>query len=662
MQTAAYLAICTFRRRPIRVGKWEIPLPPPWLLIGQIAAACADLLVAAAVLYVLLPPNADTSYLYFLGIFLLGMVVAVFTHVPAGAGVFELIIVSFYKPEVALGSMLAFRGVYYLLPLLVASVLLAIHEALAGRKFLKKVVVVLDAVNPTVVPPILAFVVFLAGAFLLISGATPAMDRRSWEGFPVPLPLLEASHVAGGVVGVTLLFLAYGVLRRLRSAYWSAVALVAVGSVLALLSGVDYWGAILLLGMLGALLPSRQHFRRRGWTLRQPFASGWLTAVALVLGLSISLALFAFKRFHYSNSLWWTFGLYSEVTRSLRTMTAASITAVVLAVVSMIRPKAAFPHRPSEEELAASRLIAAASPKSYANLALLGDKMHLLNDRKTALVMYAIQGRSWVAMGDPVGPEPDVPDLLWQFRDLCDAHNGRPVFYQADEDHLPLYVDLGLDVLHLGDEARVALADFSIDGPHRVCRRQTCASLEERGYLFEVLPQEAVSKQIPALRVVSEAWLGAANSWDRSDCSGPAESRFSLGYFDPRYLSCFPVATIRRETRILAFANLWTAAGKEELAADLVRFLPESPEGILDYLLVRSMQWAREEGYRWFNLGVAPITGPRDQRLAPFETRIESIVARAQGDSRDPAGFGTISRLSGRIGGRSIWPHRVDSI
>jgi len=59
-----------------------------------------------------------------------------------------------------------------------------------------------------------------------------------------------------------------------------------------------------------------------------------------------------------------------------------------------------------------------------------------------------------VAMGDPVGPERERVDLAWKFRELCDRYDGRPAFYQVGPESLPIYLDLGLTLLKLGEEAR----------------------------------------------------------------------------------------------------------------------------------------------------------------------------------------------------------------
>lgn len=132
-----YIAICAVRRRPLKIWTWEVPLPPPRLTIGQIAVSSADLMVAAAVLYTVLPPLEGASYVKVLGVFLLAMVMAVITHVPAGIGVLEVVVTTFLPEDdsglfSAVAALVVFRGVYYLLPLVVAAMLWIGHEIYVG--------------------------------------------------------------------------------------------------------------------------------------------------------------------------------------------------------------------------------------------------------------------------------------------------------------------------------------------------------------------------------------------------------------------------------------------------------------------------------------------------------------------------------------------------
>lgn len=128
---AGYVALSAVYRKPLKILGWHIPLPPMKLTLYQIMIACGDLLVAAAVLYALLPP-IEGGYVRILGVFLLAFVVAVLTHVPGGYGVFDALIIHFLPKDqgpAVIAAILAFRVIYYWVPLAMAAALLAYNEA-----------------------------------------------------------------------------------------------------------------------------------------------------------------------------------------------------------------------------------------------------------------------------------------------------------------------------------------------------------------------------------------------------------------------------------------------------------------------------------------------------------------------------------------------------
>jgi len=85
---------------------------------------------------------------------------------------------------------------------------------------------------------------------------------------------------------------------------------------------------------------------------------------------------------------------------------------------------------------------------------------------------------------------------------------------------------------------------------------------------------------------------------------------------------------VQKGDEIVAFANMWSAAGNEELSIDLMRHLPSCPETIMDYLFAKIMLWGAGEGYQWFNLGMAPLSGLDENALAPFWSKAGTLVFR----------------------------------
>jgi phosphatidylglycerol lysyltransferase len=435
----------------------------------------------------------------------------------------------------------------------------------------------------------------------------------------VPLPLIELSHLLGSVVGVCLLFVARGLQRRLDSAYVVTLGLLAAGAIASLVKGLDYEEASILGVVALILIPARDVFYRKGALLAERFTARWFLAIAVVLGVSFWLGFLAFRRIEYSGDMWWQFALHADAPRFLRAAVAVSVVAVTLAVTQLVRPASAGPEPAGADAIDKAAAIVALSPDASSNLALLGDKTFLFSADGNGFIMYGVEGRSWVAMGDPVGPAETQRELVWSFRGLVDRYDGWPVFYEVGSDNLPLYLDLGLTLLKLGEEAVVPLEGFSLEGGARKDLRRARRNAVKEGCSFTVAPAEDVPALLPQLRHVSDQWLASKKT---------REKGFSLGAFDEAYVGRCPQAVVKRSGAIVAFANLWAGAGREELSIDLMRYSADAPAGVMDYLLAELLLWGKTQGYRRFRLGMAPMSGMESHALAPLWSRVGAFLYR----------------------------------
>ncbi|GBE04096.1 phosphatidylglycerol lysyltransferase [bacterium BMS3Abin09] len=222
-------------------------------------------------------------------------------------------------------------------------------------------------------------------------------------------------------------------------------------------------------------------------------------------------------------------------------------------------------------------------------------------------------------MGDPIGPNEETAELAWRFREMCDRHDGWTVFYEVGTENLQVYLDLGLTLIKLGEEGRILLQTFSLEGHERKNMRHALHKLEREGCSFEIIPPERIPAMLPELKKISDIWLEEKNT---------REKGFSLGFFNEDYLEKFPIGVVKSEGKIIAFANIWSGSGKEELSIDLMRYLPDAPHGIMDYLFIHLILRGKQEGYKWFNLGMAPLSGLEDRALAPLWSRLGAFVFR----------------------------------
>ncbi len=573
---AALVAACAVRRAPLRLWRLSVPLPDARQALAQIAIAALDTAAAAAALYVLIPGAQPALLPAFVLAYALGIVAAVVTHVPGDrADLFA--------------ALIAYRVIYYLAPLALGVALLAWHEGRRHRALPARLLAEGRAVASGIAPLTMAAATFLGGGMLLLSGSLPSLHARMGVlGHILPLPFIEASHIAASLAGTGLLLMAPALYRRLDGAFVATRALLLAAAAFSLAKGIDVEEAIVCLALAGLLQWTRPAFYRRSALTQAPLTAGWIASIATIVALATWAGFFAYRRVPYADDLWWQVALKGDAPRFLR---------ATLAVAVML----------------------AGATITDAMLALTGDKRFLLSDDETALLMYQVRGSSWIVMGDPVGAPAAWPALLWQMRDMADRAQGRLLLYQITAPMLDLAIGMGLEIIKYGEEAVVDLSAFTLDTPRLRSVRKAERAVARKGAEFRIVPAAAVPVIMDELARVSDEWVRAKRH---------EEKGFSLGRFDRDYLRHFDIALVLIDGRIVAFANLWLTADRSEASVDLMRQVDAAPPGTMDFLFVHLLQWAQARGYRRFTLGIAPLSGIEGRRLAPAWAKAAALVFR----------------------------------
>lgn len=634
-------------RSELSFGEVSLPLPSIRVMTAQLAVATVDLGLAAAALYVLIPDAPAGLFGSFLLAYALGILLVNVTHVPGGIGVFEATILALVPVDhgALFAALIVYRLVYYVLPMLLAGALLVGVE---GHRLRAPIgaglhvgLTAVERVGRALAPTLSALLVFLGGIVLLVSGAIPGVPHRlhALRGL-VPLPFIETSHFVASLVGTALLLTAPALQARLRSGFIAARALLLAGALSSLVKGFDYEEAVVLLVVAGLLQYSRPAFYRGAGIGAAPFVRWWWAAALIAIAFSVWAGLLAYQHIPYSDDLWWDFAWRGNAPRFLRATLGAT---VLVGGWAFWRLMSAPPRIAERRELPAdvAARAMAVTPRADAMLAYTGDKSFLVSKAGDAFLMYRVQGRSWITMGDPIGPAEAWPELVWELRRLSDAAHGRVCLFQVSADMLPLVVELGLQPIKYGDEAVVDLANgFTLAGPQFKSLRYSVKRATSAGLEFDILPAAAVRAHAAELSAVSDAWLARRTG---------AEKGFSLGRFDLDYLSHFECAVLRHEGRIVAFANLWATPNGEEMSVDLMRHLPDTPYGAMDLLFVRLLQTAAERGFDRFNLGLAPLSGLASGHLAPIWSRLGAAI---YGHGERIYGFSGLRAFKNKFGPR----------
>ena len=617
---ASYLFWLATGQRSLKVGGFELALPGARLGAALTGAGLLDLTGAAMTLYVLMPADIAQNLPFFFTIFFGAVGLGILSHSPGGLGVFEATIIAGLgaagRSDV-LAALVLYRVIYTILPFLVATVGMGLIMGMSRRDDLTDGASLVWRTFRPLVPPIAAGTALLAGVLLLVSGNLPADGSRLGVLRELlPLSFIEASHLAGSIAGLLLIVVARGLYRKLYRAWAVAMGLLFVGLVASLLKGLDWKEALSMLGTLAVLGLFRPAFYRAEATSVFRLNAAWVVSILGLLAAVFWIGLFAHAHVPYRNALWWDFTWHGDASRFLRGSLAAAVVLAVIAFNSLMTGKT---QRQQPQPIPdAVRKLVAESTDTEAGIALTGDKAFLLADDDSAFLAYADTGHTLIAKGDPVGNPTTGKALVWRLRERADQEGKRCAFYGVSPAYLPIYLDLGLSILKIGEVARVNLQGFSLAGPPQKDLRQASNRARRDGFQFLVIPAAETAPILPELRSISDAWLASKQG---------EEKGFALGAFDEGYMSNFDIAILRSEAgEILAFANLFKGANLHELSLDLMRYRPGSPGFAMDALFAELLLWGAAQGYHWFSLGAAPFSGIENRQLAPIWSRVGGFV------------------------------------
>ena len=603
----------------LRFKGFELRLPDSRTASRQFLVSAFDIAAAASVLYVLLP-DTPVSWPTFLAVYAVAIGFGVLSHVPAGLGVFEAVIMAGLSNAISidqlLGSLVLYRLIYYVLPLLLATVLLLITEM--RQLVLRPGVAEAAQLAGKLAPALISTLSLILGAMLIFSSVvpTPDADLDFLAGY-LPLPIVEGAHFLSSLLGLLLLVAARGLGQRLDGAWWVALAGASVAFAFAFLKAIAVFEAGLLALFIVALLANARAFDRHSSLLRQALGPSWLAAIAVIVVTAALILLFVYRDTDYAHELWWQFEFSEEAPRGLRALLGLAIASSALALFSLLRPAHFRTQGPTPAELEQAVAITMGQDFADANLVRMGDKRLLFSPSGKSYIMYGIHGRSWIALADPIGLEEEFPELVWQFVGAARAGGGRAAFYQISPILLSACADVGLRAFKLGELAVIDLPQFEMKGSRFANLRQSHNRGLRDGLTFTVVPPQDVAAILPALRAVSDGWLAHHDA---------KEKTFSLGAFEDSYVLEQPVAVVRLEDAIVAFATLMVTDTKAEATVDLMRFAPEAPKGTMDFLFASILDYLKAEGYRQFNLGMAPLSGMAQREAAPVWDRVGGVL------------------------------------
>ena len=533
---------------------------------------------------------------------------------PMGIGVVEGVMALTWvslgiRADIATVVALAFRGLTFWLPLLIGFFLLQRLRSFRTTERVRS-----NVWNVRLV----AILTGLMGVVNVISGATPALrDRMLLLERILPLEVRQGSHLASVLAGFALLLLAGNLWRRKRIAWIITVVVLSISAISHLLKGLDYEESILAAALLVWLLLLRDHFHARS---DPPSIQQGFRVLALASGFTLTYGVtgFYFLERHFSQK----FGLLTAVRQTVVMFTqfydpgllpltrfgqyfASSIyivgaVTIGYALLMLVRPVLVrWPATMAEQALARS-IVENYGKSTLARFTLLNDKSYFFS-QGGSVIAYVVKSRIALVLGDPIGPFEDICPAIQAFQEYCANNDWQSAFYQTLPDNLENYHQLGFQTICIGQEGIVDLSSFTLEGHANKDLRYAYNRMLKLGFTTEIYQPPLDQELVQELHEISDEWLTLVHG---------TEKRFSVGWFDDGYVRSSPVMVIRSPQGILtAFANVLPEYRRNESSVDMMRHRPESEYGMMDFMLVSLILWAKDQGFLTFNLGLSALSG-----------------------------------------------------
>lgn len=459
----------------------------------------------------------------------------------------------------------------------------------------------------------------------------------AWMEQWLPLGVSEKSRLLLLLSGLAFLALARGLRRHKHMAWLLTIGLLAVSVVAHLMRAFDWHHALAALVLMVPLVRWRKQFVAKSDAPSLGLA--WKVALSLLVVLFL-YGLFSLRqlseRGQYGDGLTWSecangavsclfaqrSGLDHQGSRYardfLRTLRIGSLFSGLAVLVLVLRPvvnrtKGMTP----EEKEKLKDLIAKHGADPMDSFALLPDKTCYFTKDGTGVVAFALWRNFAVVLADPICPEDKRAEAIKEFVAFCVSQDWEPLFYCSHVSNRQNYEDGGLLTFKVGEDARLPVNEFKLEGGKfqnlRTARNKARkGGLQFQWYDAKPHPDHGLEAQ---LLVLSNDWLSRKKG---------GEMTFDLGSFDIAMIREHGVAIVRNpEGRIETFATWFPYNQGKGYCLDLMRGRADARD-VMDFLIVEAIDHFKALGVEEVSLGNAPLANVKAEE--GLENRGERAV------------------------------------
>jgi lysyl-tRNA synthetase class 2 len=453
----------------------------------------------------------------------------------------------------------------------------------------------------------------VVAAVNLASASTPNVD---WRGHALlrlePIAAMRVSHALAIPAAWVLLVAAVHLARRRRRALHAAVAALLALAVLNLLKGLDFEEAVTDLAAASLLWLGRGSFyvEQEPWTRgRRPLmtaaaavgASLLVACTAVWIGAPPGTSSGTIGRATIDLLAWRPAPIQfhdelSHLGLAVGIISLLTLFGVAAVVFRPLRPPQTFPS--ASTRALAAELVRRHGSDTLAYFKLRRDKHYLFAPDGAAFLGYRVENGVLLVSGDPVGPSSALPSLLRQLGDFAERRGLSVAAVGVSEGLRPLFEQLGLSSLYMGDEAIVDTDAFSLEGRAIRKVRQSVSRLGKAGFTATLHDLSRLDESVLSeLEVVAASWRdgaperGFSMALDRLRCDNTRDT----------------VVVVARDAsgRLRGFLQFVPSYGRAAMSLSAMRRERNTPNGLTEFLIVQAIELTRERGIRELSLNFA---------------------------------------------------------
>lgn len=556
-------------------------------------------------------------------LFIAASVIGIVSMIPGELGSFDIMMIVGLSAlgidrEVVVAWILLYRLFYYIIPFMIGAIFFVknLSHSLNTRYSGIPRELTTELAHKFVV-----FLMYFSGIMIVLSATIPeAFSQFSWLKKFNPLSFHLITQLPAILLGFLLLIMGRGIAARVKRAYLPTIGLILITLVYTFFKDFS-WGVIVFLSLLLVIIifSKRELFREQLVYSWEMITIDGIIFLALTI-LYIVIGVYNLPTFPHHKRHFISFFLFpSEKIWFSGFIGICLVTLFSYLFIRYLEGKKHTIGAPLDEERALN-LLTTYGGNTDSQLIFLKDKdMYIYTDQNnedTVLLQFKTLNNKCVVMGDPSGKKEDFSAAVEQFINEADQWGYLPVFYEASEEVVMFLHEFGYDFIKMGEEAHVDLPNFTLSGKKMKSERAVMNRFTKENYRFEVLSPPFSNELMQELKQVSDEWLGSRK-----------EKGFSLGFFSESYLQRGKIAVAKnQEDRIVAFANIMPTYTKEEGTIDLMRYSKEAPSGVMDYLFISLFNYMNDEGFTYFNLGMAPLSNVGTSKKSFIQERIAYLV------------------------------------